>query len=127
VRAPYTGLVERAKHLRNAAIVLLIAAGLYWIPGGGRAERTFEAVVFLLFGVAIAFLGLRFYREYRVSLHSLGDRYRALLYGAIGLGAVAVMGQKRLWHTSLGELIWFVIVGLAAYAVIVVWRYARSY
>jgi hypothetical protein len=119
--------VERAKHLRNAAIVLLIAAGLYWLPGGGRAEHTFEAVVYLLFGVAIGFLGLRFYREYRVSLHSLGDRHRALLCGAVALGAIAVMGQKRLWQTSLGELIWFVLVGLVVYAVIVVWRYARSY
>jgi hypothetical protein len=119
--------VERAKHLRNAAIVLLIAAGVYAIPGGGRAADTFEAVVLVLFGVAIGYLGLRFYREYRVSLHGLGDRHRALLYGAIALGGVAVMGQKRLWQTSLGELIWFVIVGLVGYALIVVWRYARSY
>jgi hypothetical protein len=77
--------------------------------------------------VAIGFLGLRFYREYRVSLHSLGDRHRALLYGAIALAAVVVMGQKRLWQTGLGELIWFVLVGLVVYAVLVVWRYARSY
>jgi hypothetical protein len=119
--------VERAKYLRNAAIVLLIAAGVYAIPGGGRAASTFEAVVYVLFGIAIGYLGLRFYREYRVSVHSLGDRHRALLYGAIALAGVVVMGQKRLWQTSLGELIWFVLVGLVAYALIVVWRYARSY
>jgi hypothetical protein len=119
--------VERAKYLRNAAIVLLIAAGVYAIPGGGRAASTFEAVVYVLFGVAIGYLGLRFYREYRVSVHSLGDRHRALLYGAIALAGVVVMGQKRLWQTSLGELIWFVLVGLVVYALIVVWRYARSY
>jgi hypothetical protein len=119
--------VERAKYLRNAAIVLLIAAGVYAIPGGGRAANTFEAVVYVLFGIAIGYLGLRFYREYRVSVHSLGDRHRALLYGALALAGVAVMGQKRLWQTSLGELIWFVLVGLVVYALIVVWRYARSY
>lgn len=119
--------MNRAKNLRNAAIVLLIAAGAYAIPGGGRAAYTFEAIVLVLFGVAIGYLGLRFFREYRVSLHSLGDRHRALLYGAIALGYVVVMGQKRMWQTSLGELLWFVAVGLVVYAVIVVWRHARSY
>jgi hypothetical protein len=119
--------VERPKHLRNAAIVLLIAAAVFALPGGGRAASTFEAVLFVVFGVAIGYLGLRFYREYRVSLHGLGDRYRALLYGAIALGAFAVVGYKRLWQTGVGELVWFVLVGLVVYAVLLVYRHARSY
>jgi hypothetical protein len=119
--------VDRAKNLRNAAIVLLIAAGVFAVPGGGRAAATVEAVVFVLFGVAIGYLGLRFYREYRVSLFGLGDRYRALLYGAIALGYVTVVAQKRLWQTGAGELLWFVLVGLVVYALLAVYRHSRSY
>jgi hypothetical protein len=119
--------VDRAKNLRNALIVLLIAAAVFVIPGGGRAASTFEAALFVVFGVAIGYLGLRMYREYRVSLYGLGDRYRALLYGAIALAGFVVMGQKRMWETGLGELVWFVLVGLVVYAVLTVIRQARSY
>jgi hypothetical protein len=123
----YTVAVDRGRNLRNIAIVLLIAAGVYEIPGGGRAADTFEAILFALMGVAIGYLGLRFYREYRVSLHSLGDRYRALLYGAIALGAILVLGQRRMWETGLGELAWFVLVAGVLYAAVAVYRHARSY
>jgi hypothetical protein len=119
--------VDRAKNLRNAAIVALIAAAAFAIPGGTRAAATFETVVFVLFGVAIGYLGLRMYREYRVSLHGLGDRYRALLYGAIALGGIVVIGRQRMWQTSLGELVWFVLVGLVVYGGLATYRHARSY
>ena len=119
--------VDRAKNLRNALIVLVIAAAVFVIPGGGRAASTFEAALFVVFGVAIGYLGLRMYREYRVSLYGLGDRYRALLYGAIALAGFVVMAQKRMWETGLGELVWFVLVGLVVYAVLAVIRQARSY
>ena len=119
--------MDRYKNLRNVAIVLLIAAAVYELPGGGRAASIFESILFVAFGVAIGYLGLRMYREGRVALHGLGDRHRALLYGAIALGGFAVLGQKRLWETSLGELVWFVLVGLAVYAVVLVYRHARSY
>jgi hypothetical protein len=32
-----------------------------------------------------------------------------------------------MWDTGLGELLWFVLVGLAAYAVLEVYRHYRSY
>ncbi len=76
------------KTARNVAIVVVIAAAVYFLPGGGRAASTFEAVLWVAFGVGIAYLGLRLYREHRVTLHGLGDRYRGLLYGALALGAL---------------------------------------
>jgi hypothetical protein len=119
--------VDRARNLRNVAIVLLIAAAVYALPEGGRAANTFEAVLYVAFGVAIGYLGLRMYREYRMSLYGLGDRYRALLYGAVAVAGFVVIAQKRMWQTGLGELIWFVLVGLVVYAVLAVFRYSRSY
>ena len=67
------------------AIVALIAAVVFVLPGGGRAANTFEGVLVVGFGAGIGYLGLRLYRENRIALHSLGDRHRGLLYGAIAL------------------------------------------
>ena len=80
---------------RNVAIVVLIAAAVYFLPSGGQVASTFEALIYIGFGVAIGYLGLRYYRENRVALHSLGDRYRGLLYGAIALGVLPVECRAR--------------------------------
>jgi hypothetical protein len=119
--------MDRLRTARNVAIVVLIAAAVYLLPGGGRAASTFEAVLLVAFGVGIAYLGLRFYREQRVALHGLGDRHRALLYGALALGVVVFMARVRMWETSLGGLTWLALIGLVVYALIAVYRHYRTY
>ncbi len=119
--------MDRLKTTRNVAIVLLIAAGVYLLPSGGQVAHTFEALLYIGFGVAIGYLGLRFYREYRVALHGLGDRYRGLLYGAIAGGLLVYMSRVRMWQTSIGELLWFMLVGGIVYALVVVVRRWRAY
>jgi hypothetical protein len=119
--------VDRLKNVRNVAIVLLIAAAVYELPGGGRAASIFESILFVALGVGIGYLGLRMYREGRIALHGLGDRHRALLYGTLAVAAVIVIGQKRMWQSGLGELVWFILAGLVVYALLAVWRHSRSY
>ena len=119
--------LEPLKTARNIAIILVIAAAVYLIPGGGRATSTVEAVLWLGFGVALAFLGVRLYREHRVALHGLGDRHRALLYGALTVGVLEIAARARMWQTGLGELIWFVVIALVVYALMEVFRYSRTY
>ncbi len=109
------------------AIVALIAAAVFVLPGGGRAASTFEGVLVVAFGVGIVYLGLRLYRENRVALHSLGDRHRGLLYGAIALALFLIMARARMWNTGLGELLWFTLVGGAVYALLAVYRHWRAY
>jgi len=45
----------------------------------------------------------------------------------IAIAGVVVMGQRRMWQTSLGELIWFVLVGFVVYALMAVYRHWRTY
>jgi hypothetical protein len=118
---------DRLKTARNLAILALIAAAVYFLPGGGRAANTAEALLYVGFGVAIGYIGLRFYREYHVTLHSLGDRYRGLLYGSIALGIFLWMSYSRMWNTGVGELLWFVLAAGAVYALFVVFRRWRAY
>jgi hypothetical protein len=70
---------------------------------------------------------VRLYREHRISLHSLGDRHRGMLYGAVALAVFAWAARARMWETGLGELVWFLLVGLVVYALLEVYRYSRTY
>jgi len=119
--------MDRLKTARNVAIVILIAAAVYLLPGGGRAAQTFVALLYAAFGVAIGYLGLRLYREHHVALHSLGDLHRGLLYGAVSVGLLAFMARARMWQTGLGELLWFVLIGGVVYALVAVVRRWRAY
>ncbi|MGO9490217.1 MAG: hypothetical protein ACLQBB_14480 [Solirubrobacteraceae bacterium] len=112
---------------RNVAIVVAIGAAVYFVPGGGRVASAFEAALWAVFGLAIAFLGLRLYRENQFRLTALGDRHRGLLYGGIALALFCYMARSRMWQTGLGELAWFVLVGLVLYALLEVYRHSRSY
>jgi hypothetical protein len=119
--------MDRMKTARNVAILVAIAAAVYLLPGGGRAARTFEAALWVAFGAGIGYLGVRLYREHRISLHSLGDRHRGMLYGGLALAVFAYAARARMWETGLGELVWFVLVGLVVYALLEVYRYSRTY
>lgn len=126
-RANLFRVTDRLKTTRNVAIVALIAAAVYLLPSGGQVAHTFEALLYIGFGVAIGYLGLRFYREHRVALHSLGDPYRGLLYGSIALGVFLWMSYSRMWNTGLGELLWIVLLAGVVYALFVVFRRWRAY
>jgi hypothetical protein len=119
--------MDRLKATRNVAIVVVIAAAVYFLPGGGRAASAFEAALWVAFGVGIGYLGLRLYREHRVTLYSLGDRYRAMLYGALALGVLLFMARTRMWETGAGEVVWFALLAVVVYALFAVFRRWRAY
>ncbi|MGO9319979.1 MAG: hypothetical protein ACLQBY_04125 [Solirubrobacteraceae bacterium] len=133
---------EQLKTARNVAIILAIAAAVYFIPGGGRAASTFEAALWAAFGLGIGYFALRMYREHHIALFGLGDRHRGLLYGAVALGVFAWMVRKRMWYalqvrggelvqvhrwSGVGEFAWFVLVGLVVYSLLTVYRHSRTY
>ena len=113
--------------LRNVAIIAAIAALVEFLPGGGRAASAFEAALWAAFAAGIGYLGLRLYRDRRMTIQSLGTRHRALLYSGIGLAVFAWAARARMWETGIGELGWFLIIGFIAYAVMEVYRHSRTY
>ncbi len=116
-----------SKNIRNIGIILLIAAGVDAIPGGGPAAQTVAQALYLAFLAVLAWIVSRLYREHRVELYSLGERNRALLYIALGVLAVTLTATGTLWNTSLGSVAWLVLVAAAAFALFEVVRSARSY
>ncbi len=119
--------MRRAGTIRNVAIVLLLAAAVEFLPGGGRAANTFRSLLWVAFAAGIGYMGVRLYREHRISLYSLGARHRGMLYGAVALGAILIAACTRMWQTGGGELAWFALLGVAVYLLMVVYRFWRSY
>jgi hypothetical protein len=119
--------MDRPRTVRNIAIVALIAAAVQFLPGGGQVAEAFGAALWVVFAAGFGYFAHRFYRERRLTLYSLGQRHRILLYGGLALGFFTAAAQPRMWHTALGELAWFVMLGAAAYAVLTVYRFSRTY
>jgi TRAP-type C4-dicarboxylate transport system permease small subunit len=119
--------MDRLKIARNIAIVALIAAAVEFLPGGGRAVEAFAAALWVVFAAGLAYFAYRLYRERHVDLYGLGDRHRALFYGALAVGFATAAAQPRMWQTAFGEFAWFALMGLAAYTLVAVYRYSRTY
>ncbi len=119
--------MDRLRIARNVAIVALIAAAVEFLPGGGQVASAFAAALWIVFAAGVAFFAHRLYREHHVSLDGLGDRRRALLYGAAAVGYLLAASRARMWQTGFGEFAWFALAGIVAYTLLAVYRYSRSY
>jgi hypothetical protein len=115
------------KNVRNVGIVLVLAALVVLIPGGGTGANVAIQAVSLTFLASLGWFASLMYRQHRLELYALGDNRRAVLYGAVGVGAVTLTATNRLWHTASGEIVWFVLIGAALYAVVSIVVAARNY
>jgi hypothetical protein len=109
------------------AIILALAAAVALLPGGGTAAGAVGTALSIAFLGIMAWFGARMYRENRMALLGLEERWRVILYGAVGIVVVTLAATSRLWVTSAGVIVWFALLFLAAYALYATWRHARSY
>ena len=112
---------------RNVLIVCALAAVVAFLPGGGKGAAVVGGVLSTLILVSFVLLAARFYREHRYDVDGLGDRWRATLYGALGVIVLAMAARLRLFETGAGTLAWIIAVAGSAYALYLVWRHHRSY
>ena len=115
------------KNVRNVAIVLIIAALVVLLPGGGKGATVATQAISLAFLASIAWVASLMYREHRTAIYSLGETRRAILYAAIGVAAITLTATQRMWNSAGGEIAWFVLMGGAIYAVVAIVLQARKY
>jgi hypothetical protein len=119
---------DRKTHARNFAILILIAAAVWQLPGGGTATATVNNILGLIFAGGLVFFGYRMYMEHRSSLFMLEDRVRALLYGSLALIAIALIATRKLWDDGgFAVLVWLALIGAGVYGCVTVYRAAREY
>ena len=115
------------KGARNALIILAIAAAVAFLPGGWPAAVFFGTLLSLIMFAGLAWFVTRLYMDHRLDLFGVGDRNRALLYGAVAVIVLTLTASDRLFETGIGTLLWFLLIGGAVFALFSVWRAWREY
>jgi hypothetical protein len=119
---------DRNKHLRNIAIVIVLAVIVWQVPGGSEASVTISNILSVAFAAGLAFLAYRVYMENRDTLFGLEERQRGLLYAGMALIAITLVATSRMWDASpLGPVVWLALMGAGIYAIYAVWRAYRTY
>jgi asparagine N-glycosylation enzyme membrane subunit Stt3 len=119
---------DRNTHIRNFAILILIAVAVWQLPGGDTATATVNNILGLIFAGGLVFFGYRMYMEHRTTLFMLEDKVRALLYGSAALIAIALIATRKLWDDGgLAVLVWLALIGAGVYGCVTVYRTAREY
>jgi predicted Na+-dependent transporter len=117
----------RIETLRNVAIVVALAAIVAFVPSGDESANFVGNVISIAITILFLLLGMRLYQMFRSDIHGLGDRWRGVLYGAIGVAVFAMAARQKLFDTGAGTFAWFALMGAASYALYAVWRQYRSY
>jgi hypothetical protein len=119
---------DRLKHLRNIAIIVVLAVAVWKLPAGGTASATVSNILSVLFVGGLLFLGYRLYMERREVIMGLEDRLRGILYGSLALATITLVATRKWWAAGgVGTLVWLVLMCLALYGVYYVWRAYRTY
>lgn len=113
--------------LRNAAIVMLLAAVVAFAPAGGNAAAAILTAITMAFLAAIAWAVFVLSRQNQLTLAMLKDNRRAMLYGGLGLIALLIAGKDEMFASGGGTLAWIFLLGAAVAAIWWVWTEANTY
>jgi hypothetical protein len=106
---------------------MLLALVVAFAPAGGNAAETVLAAITMAFLAAIAWTVFVLSRQNQLTLATLSDGRRAILYAALGLIALLVAGSDEMLSSGGGTLAWIVLLGASVAAIWKVWTEANSY
>jgi hypothetical protein len=116
------------KTARNVAIILGLAALVTLAPAGLTARDTVSNIISVIFLGGLGFFAYRMYMENRMTLFDMPEQRRLLLYGSATALAFALIATRRFWDSAgPAILLWFALIGVAAYGFAVVIRTWREY
>ena len=81
--------------LRDVAIVMALAFGVAFAPAGGNVAEAVLTALTMGFLAAIAWTVYSLSRQNQLTLATLSDGRRAVLYGALGMIALLVAGTDE--------------------------------
>ena len=112
---------------RNVAIVMVLALGVAFAPGGGNAVDTIFTAITMGFLAGIAWMLYTLSRQNQLTLATLNDRRRAIFYGAFGMIALLIAGTDKLFASGGGTLLWILLLGASVAAIWRIWVEANTY
>ena len=115
------------KAARNVAIIMLLALGVAFLPGGGNAVDTVMTAIAMAFLAGITWMLYTLSRQNQLTLATLTDGRRAIFYGAFGMLALLIAGQDKLWSSGGGTLLWVLLLAGSIVAIWRIWTEANTY
>jgi hypothetical protein len=112
---------------RNVAIVMVLALGVAFVPGGGNFANAVFTALTMGFLAGIAWMLYVLGRQNQLTLATLSDGRRALFYGAFGMIALLIAGTDKLFSTGGGTLLWILLLGASVAAIWRIWLEANTY
>jgi hypothetical protein len=112
---------------RNVAIIMLLALGVALAPNGGNFVDAVFTALTMGFLAGIAWMLYTLSRQNQLTLATLSDRRRAVLYGAFGMIALLIAGTDKLFSSGGGTLLWIILLGASVAAIWRVWLEANTY
>jgi hypothetical protein len=106
---------------------MLLALGVAFLPGGGNVAAAILAALTMGLLAGISWMVYVLSRENQLTLATLTDGRRALLYGAIGMILLLIAGSDRLFSTGGGTLLWILLLAASIAAIWKVWMEANTY
>lgn len=111
---------------RNVAIIALLAVPVAFVPGGGNAADAILTALLMGFLAGVAALVYTLYRKNQMTLSTLTDSRRALLYGGVGGIALLIAARDELLAGSGGMIIWIGLLAACGFLIFAIWREANT-
>ena len=115
------------RNVRNAAIILALAALVAFAPHGGNAVEAIFTLLTMCFLAGITWMLFTLSRENQLTLATLDDKRRAIFYAAFGMIALLIAGADKLFDTGGGTVFWIVAFAASVVAIWKVWVEANTY
>ncbi|HWO15629.1 MAG TPA: hypothetical protein VNM89_02840 [Solirubrobacterales bacterium] len=112
---------------RNAFIVMVAALVVAFVPAGGNVAEAIFTALTMGFLAAIAWMVYVLSRQNQLTLATLSDARRGILYGALGLIALLIAGSDEMFDTGGGTLAWILLLGASVAAIWRIWTEANTY
>jgi hypothetical protein len=114
------------KAARNVAIIMLLALIVAFLPGGGNVAAAIITALTMALMVGIAWMVYVFSRENQMTLATLTDSRRALLYGAVAMILLLIAGTDKLFSSGGGTVLWILLFAGSIAAIWRVWMDANT-
>jgi hypothetical protein len=112
---------------RNVAIVMVLALGVAFAPGGSNFVNAVFTALTMGFLAGIAWMLYTLSRQNQLTLATLSDGRRAIFYAAFGMIALLIAGADKLFSSGGGTLVWILLLGASVAAIWRIWIEANTY
>src|SRR6186713_2119513 len=112
---------------RNLGIVMLLALPVAFLPNGNNVADALLTALTMGLLAGISWMLYTLSRQNQLTLATLTDGRRAILYGAFGLMVLLIAGADEMMNTGGGTLAWILLLAVSIGAIWRVWMEANTY